>query len=446
MNAPHHPPVAGDAPGTGPAAAVRAATTGEAVDAGAFAGLKVIDCASYIAAPAAAVMLADHGADVVKIEPPEGDPQRGLYRLPGTPPAEVNYAWDLAARHKRSLALDLKTPEGQAVLHRLVASADVFITNLPLPVRVRLGFDAERLVALNTRLVYASVTAYGEAGPEATKTGFDVTAYWARSGLMDMVRADHTAPPTRPVGGMGDHPSAVSLYAAIATALYRRERSGRGGVVSTSLLANGLWANGLQVQAHLSGVRYPPRLPREQAGNPLSNIYRTADGRWLSLVVLNEARQWPALVAALDRDDLAADPRFADTPARAANAFALVAEMDAAFARHPLADWRRRLDAAGITFGIVGTLDDIHGDEQMRASGALRPCSHADRLAVANPVQVHGQAQRAPGPAPERVGQHSAELLREAGYSDAQIHALATQGVVGGVFGGLGGGAGGVPG
>ena len=214
---------------------------------------------------------------------------------------------------------------------------------------------------------------------------------------MDMVRADHTAPPTRPVGGMGDHPSGAALYGAIATALYRRERTGRGGVVSTSLMANGLWANGLQVQGHLSGVRYPLRLPREQAGNPLSNIYRTADDRWLSLVVLNEARQWPALIGALDLAHLGSDPRFESTAARAGHTEALIAAFDAAFAQRPLADWRLRLDAAGITFGVVGTLDDITHDAQMQASGAILPWAHQPGHTVATPITLHGAARIPPG-------------------------------------------------
>lgn len=394
-----------------------------------FAGLKVIDCASYIAGPAAATILGDLGAEVIKLEPPEGDPHRGLYQLPGTPPAEHNYAWALASRNKRSIALDLKHPEGQAVLHRLVAQADVFITNLPLPVRGRLALEAGRLMALNPRLVYASMTAYGETGPESAKPGFDITAYWARSGLMDMVRPDHAAPPAKPVGGMGDHPSAVSLFGAIVTALFTRERSGRGGLVSSSLLANGVWANGLQVQAHLSGARYAPRQPREQSSSPLSNIYRTADDRWLSLVVLNEAKLWPALVAALGAPVLADDPRFGTETGRRSHAVALVAALDAVFATRRLADWRARLDAAGITFGIVNTLDEMPDDAQMRATRVLEPQAHDGLLAVATPIRIHGSARQAPGPAPA-LGEHGEAILREAGLDDAAVRRLLAQGVV----------------
>lgn len=398
-----------------------------------FQGLKVIDCASFIAAPVAATLLADLGADVVKVEPPGGDPHRDLFRrvgcLPDPDHADDNFIWDLNSRHKRSLAVDLKLPAGQAVLHRLAAQADVFITNLPLPVRARLGIDAATLLALNPRLVVASMTAYGETGPEAAKSGFDVTAYWARAGLMDMVRADHTAPPTRPVPGMGDHPSAVTLFAAISTALYRRERTGRGGLVSTSLLANGLWSNAIQVQAQLSGLRYGSRQPRSHAPNPLSNIYQVGCGRWLSLVILNEARQLGPLLATLGLGHLETDPRLATAATREAHCADIIALFDQGFAAHDLATWRRRLDAAGITFGVVGTLADVDEDEQMRAAGALVPYAHRSGTTVAAPILLHGSTPRAPGPAPA-LGAHSAELLAEAGYTADEIAALLAQQVI----------------
>lgn len=388
-----------------------------------FAGLKVIDCASYIAAPAAAVILADLGADVIKLEPPGGDPHRDLYKLLGLGLPASNFVWDLSARGKRSLVLDLKLAEGQAVLHRLVAQADVFITNLPLPVRARLAIDADTLTALNPRLVYASMTAYGETGPEAAKGGFDVTAYWARTGLMDLLRADHSGPPLRPVAGLGDHPSATTLFAAIATALYRRERSGRGGLVSTSLMANGLWANGVQVQAQLAGEVFPPRPPRSHAPNPLSNLYRCRDGRWLSLVVLNEIRQLPGLLAALGLSHLAGDPMVSTAAGREAHLASVIALFDDAFLRQDLAHWRSVLDAAGITFGVIGTLADLDDDPQMRHAGALVPYAHRDGLTLSSPIHLAGAPQRPPGPAP-RLGQHNAELLREAGYTDEQIAGL----------------------
>ncbi|HTB03111.1 MAG TPA: CoA transferase, partial [Bradyrhizobium sp.] len=208
---------------------------------GIFEGLKVLDCASFIAAPAAATVLSDFGADVIKIEPPvTGDPYRNLTSLPGYPASAHNFAWMLESRNKKSLALHLGKPEGKAVLYRLAAEADVFITNFPPGVRQRLGITYEELAPLNPRLIYASFTGYGEKGEEANKPGFDSNAYWARSGLMDLVRADTDTTPARSVAGMGDHPCAMALYGAIVTALYKRMQTGKGSHVSSSLMANGI--------------------------------------------------------------------------------------------------------------------------------------------------------------------------------------------------------------
>src|SRR6058998_3144975 len=235
-----------------------------------------------------------------------------------------NYRWIIDNRTKRGLALDLRQPAGQAVVHRLVARADVFVTNTPLDSRARLGIRWTDLAPLNPRLVYASMTAYGERGEEAPRTGFDATALWARTGLMDLVRPSPDSPPARSLPGMGDHPTGVSLFAAIMAALYQREKTGKGAMVSTSLMANGLWWNAIQVQAALCGARVEPRPPREEPATALANLYRCRDGRWFLLNVLNDERDWPALLRAIERPALADDARFATTPARRANARALV--------------------------------------------------------------------------------------------------------------------------
>ena len=397
---------------------------------GIFGGLKVIDCASFIAAPAAATVLSDFGADVIKLEPPgEGDSYRNLYKLPGMPVTDHNYPWELASRNKRSLALDLKSEDGLAVLHRLIAQADVFITNLPLPVRRRLKIGFEDLGPLNPRLVYGSFTAYGEVGDEAEKTGFDSTAYWARSGLMDLVRADADAMPARSVPGMGDHPSAIALYGAIVTALYRRERTGLGGLVSSSLLANGVWANGFFVQATLAGLAVPPRPKREQGMNASTGMYRTADNRLFSLAVLNEERQFGPLLDVLGMPELAGDPRFSTAGERRRHGPALIALFDGAIAGKSLAHWRAALDEAGITFGIVGTLDDVPGDRQMAEAGVIVGYENEVLRTVSSPFQIGGESKVAPRRAPA-IGQHSDVILIEAGYSAAEVSQLRALGVL----------------
>ena len=395
-----------------------------------FAGLKVIDCATYIAAPTAATVLADFGADVIKIEAPgDGDPWRQLYARPGMPVTPHNYPWLLDNRNKRGLAVDLKAASGRAVLETLVSQADVFITNLPLPARERLRVRYSDFADKYPRLIYGSFTAYGEDGEEAGKTGFDVTAYWGRSGLMDHVRADAKTMPARSVAGMGDHPTGMAFYGGILTALYRREKTGLGAEVRASLLASGMWANGFLIQAALCGADTPMRPTREESTHALGGMYQSSDGRWFMLAITSEAKQWPALARAIGRPDLVADPRFLGIAERRANAQVLMGIFDAAFAQQTLGEWRQILDAAGLTFGIVGTVAEVANDPQARAAGILRPLGDTGMLTVDSPFTVSDIAKvpitRAPG-----HGEHSSQILRDAGYSDADIANLRAAGTV----------------
>ena len=396
-----------------------------------FAGLKVIDCASYVAAPAAATVLADFGAEVVKIEPPgAGDAWRTQYRRPGMPHSEHNHPWLMDNRNKKGLALDLKSRDGKAVLDRLVSQADVFITNVPLPGRERLGIRYADFAPTCPRLIYASLTAYGEAGEEAGKTGFDATAYWARSGLMEEVRPDHRAVPARSVPGMGDRPTAMALYGAIVTALYQREKTGRGGEVRASLMGNGMWANGYLIQAELCGVSFPPRPPREESITALTNIYRTLDDRWFMLAAINE-RQWPALANAIGIPSLTTDPRFVDVGARRVHAVVLTQILDAVFARRMLAEWRVLLDAAGVTFGVVGTAAEIATDPQALAAGFLRPIADTGLMTVDSPFTL-GNAEKVPVEVAPGYGEHSRAILHGAGYTDMEITDLEASGSIAG--------------
>src|ERR1700750_773184 len=397
---------------------------------GIFDGLKVLDCASFIAAPAAATVVADFGADVIKTEPPgSGDPYRNLPNLPGYPHSEHNFAWMIEARNKKSLALDLTKPEAQAVLYKLASEADVFITNMPPQVRTKLGITYDHLAHLNDRLIYASFTGYGEKGEEANKPGFDSNAYWARSGLMDLVRADTETTPARSVAGMGDHPCAMALYSAIVTALYQRERTGKGSHVSSNLMANGVWAASVLAQAKLCGATFGERRPRERALNAVTNHYRCKDDRWIILSLLNEDRQWPTLARILGREDLIADPRFATKADRHARSIELIRIFDEVFATRPLAEWRKLLDGNGLVFGVVGILDDIPNAQQMIDNEVVVPFENDTMLTINSPIWVDGAPKVRPRK-PPALGEHSDEILRAAGYDEAAIKKLRASGAV----------------
>jgi crotonobetainyl-CoA:carnitine CoA-transferase CaiB-like acyl-CoA transferase len=395
-----------------------------------FEGLKVIDCASFIAAPAAATVLSDFGAEVIKIEPPgTGDPYRSLPSMPGYPVSGHNYAWILESRNKKSLALDLSKVEGQKVIYRLASKADIFITNFPPDVRQRLGVSYQHLAPLNARLIYASFTGYGEVGEEANKPGFDSNAWWGRSGLMDLVRPDMSGPPARSLPGMGDHPSAMSLFGAIAVGLYRRERTGAGAHVGSSLLANGIWSNGCFVQAKLCGAEIRGRPPRDKGLNALTNSYRCRDGRWLILSLLSEEIQWPLLARCIGCENLIDDVRFATKQERYSRSKELIAIFDEAFARKDLGEWRIILDSAGLVFSVVATLDDMPNDKQMRDTEVLVPFDSDEMLTINSPFWIDGMKKVSPRHAPA-IGEHTDEILCTAGYGTEEIKRLRSSGVI----------------
>ena len=392
-----------------------------------FSGLKVVDLASFIAGPGAAVILSDFGAEVIKVEPPSGDYWRHGNKVPPQPQAEDAYQWHLNNRNKRGLALDLKSPGAQQVLERLVKWADVLIVNTPHPARKRLKLEYDDVAPWNPRLIYADLTGFGDKGPDADLPGFDITSYWARSGLLSMTR-DAGAPPTWPVAGSGDNATAVGLYSAIVTALYRRERTGKGSYVTTSLLAEGVWSASVSIQAALCDAKFYPPHDRKNPANAALNVYRAADGAWFVLIVTPD--KLAVVAKAIGRADLLTDPRFSDPAKLIANMQQLTAILDEVFGGQPMAHWYDVFNGVHVTFGVVQGPQDVINDPQLRANDIVVPLEGAGgklTSTISSPIQVHGVAKVSAKRAPQ-LGEHNEEVLRELGFSAAEIDGLRASG------------------
>ncbi len=397
-----------------------------------FDGLKVLDIATVIAGPVAATMLADFGADVIKVEQPgQGDLLRVLSSIPTTPDAPNNYFWQMDARNKRSITLNLKTAQGMEVLHRLIADADVFITNQPFPVRRSLKLEYDDVEQLNPAIIYASLTAYGEAGPDRDGKGFDLVAYWARSGLMDLVRSPG-APPAQALPGMGDHPTAVALYAGIVTALLHRERTGEGSLVETSLLANGLWSAASIAQGGLAGGDLAGYRERNAVPPVMNRIYETADGRYLQLTMVRGDAEFSHLMITLGLEDALADARFASQELRLENRGALSDLIADALASQPSDVWLARFREARVAVNRVQRLEEVLDDPQIIMNAMAVPPADPEMdvpLVLNHPVRVSKVRQVGPKRAPE-LGEHTDEVLRALGYGDAEIQALRDAGAI----------------
>jgi crotonobetainyl-CoA:carnitine CoA-transferase CaiB-like acyl-CoA transferase len=394
-----------------------------------FSGLKVVDLASFIAGPGAAVILSDFGADVIKVEPPTGDLQRIISKVPPQPRADVNYPWHLDNRNKRGVALDLKSPRAGEILERLVRWADVLVVNFPQPARKRLKLTYEDVAPWNPRLIYADLTGYGDKGPDADLPGFDITAYWARSGLLSLTR-DAGAPPTLPLAGSGDHATAIAVYSAIVTGLYRRERTGKGSYVTTSLLASGVWASGIAIQAALCDATFFPLHDRKNPPNATFNVYRASDDNWF--VIVTEPGKWPALATGIGRSDLLSDARFSDPAKQAANAGQLTAILDEVFGSQPMAHWREVFGQAHIPFAVVQAPGEVINDPQLRENDIVVPIEGAGeelKFTISSPLQVHDVTKVAAKRAP-KIGEHNDEVLKELGFSANEIDGFRASGAI----------------
>ena len=387
-------------------------------------GLKVVEFASYIAAPGAACILGDWGADVIKVERPGGDQMRHAFadvksELKGNP------TFDLDNRGKRAVVLDVGKAEGREALARLAATADVFITNVRPAALKRAGLDEATIRAANPRLVFCQVTGYGLEGPDAHKPGFDVTAFWARAGVANMT-APKGMDPFMLRSGFGDHITALATVSAILAALYEREKTGAGRLVQTSLLATGVYTVGSDLAVQLKFGRLASNRPRNLPMNPIATFFKSADERWFVHNPRGGNKDWPTFAAIAGRPDLVDDERFATGRARRENSPLLVAELDAAFATMSFDDIAAKLDAEDMVWSPVQTPAQVAADPQVMASGAIVQVEDGEGGTYPSPAAP----ARFPGadatvrPRSPHLGEHTREVLAEIGYSEAEIEAI----------------------
>ncbi len=396
-------------------------------------GIRVVEVANWLAAPSAAALMADLGADVVKVEPPGGDFYRGyMAHLRGD--GTRNFNFELDNRGKRSVTVDLERPRGRDVVHRLAAGADVFVTNLTRErlERYGLGFDALR--AHSPRVVYGALSGYGSRGPDADKAGFDAGAFWAASGVMALMGEAGT-PFVQSRGGQGDHPTALNLLAALLAALRLRDRTGEAQFVDVTLQRTGLWTIGSDVATVLGQAEpaQPERVHRAQRGMVMWNAYAMADGRSVMLVMNRPDRYWAAFARAVGYPEWAEDDRYRTTPALLQHGAGLLPAIEARFREHDSTYWYARLDAHGLLWAPVALLPDVIHDPQLRALGAFERVETPEGGAyetLAAPFEIAGADVRARGPAPQ-PGEHTFEVLTEAGYGAEEIEALAEERVFG---------------
>ena len=398
---------------------------------GPLEGVRVLELGFWVAGPAAAGIMADWGADVIKLEPPAGDPMRGLFLHSLGGNLSINPPFELDNRGKRSVALNLQHAEGRALARQLVERADVFVTNLRMAALARVGLDATSARAINARLVYCAVSGYGNAGAEQDRPAYDIGVWWSRAGIaMSLVPPGSEPPQQR--GGMGDHTTALARDQGRTDRADRRQRTGEGQLVSTSLLRSGAYVLGWDLTLRLRLGRLDPPYDRRNVPNPLVNCYRSGDDKWFWLLGLQADRHWPDLVRAVERPDLLRDLRFADIRARRQHGGACVAELDAVFARQPMAHWAAALDRAGMWWAPVQSVAEVLADPQARAGGVFTAVEVAEGSAemVASPADFAGTAPGMPTMAPE-LGQHTEAVLLELGYDWEQIAALQESGAIG---------------
>ncbi len=394
-------------------------------------GVRVLEVAAWTFVPAAGAILSDLGAEVIKVEPPTGDPQRGLMNMLNLSGGGPNPFNEIPNRGKRSITLDLKNEAGREALLQIARSSDVFLTSYLPALREKLRVDVDDIRAVNDRIVYVRGSGWGAQGPMRNTGGYDLAAGWASSGMAQHLLREEDGPAPMP-SAFFDLQGANTIAGAIGTALYKRERTGETSLIDVSLMNVGMWTMSPGIVS-APYVDTPAKTSRREPGNPITNWYETKDGRWIYLVLLQADRFWPELCPILGRPDLVDDPRFRDAKTRFENRRACVAELDAIFAERTLAEWQERLQALSGVWAPAITCREIHEHPQVEPNRFLAEVTGHDgqpfRL-VAAPMHFDESPTAPETPAPE-LGQDTESVLTDAGFDWDAIAALRERGGLG---------------
>jgi crotonobetainyl-CoA:carnitine CoA-transferase CaiB-like acyl-CoA transferase len=397
---------------------------------GALAGVRIIELAQFVFVPASSAILSDHGAEVIKVEPPTGDPYRSLKIADGRETADVNFAMEQNNRNKKSVGIDLKTREGHDVFLKLIAGADVFITSIRPDTLERLGLGLNALRKVNPKLIYVRGNGLGFKGEEANRPGFDASCFWSRGGFAGALSLGHDKM-VRQRPGQGDHTAALSMAMGIAMALFKRANTGEPSLIEVSLLATAMWVLSSDVSQAQAPTYSTAQMAAVEFKMPLTRAYKTSDERWIQLMFLDPDRYWSGLCSHLGRSDLAIDPRFDSVAQRAENGRELAGVLDGIFGSQPYAHWVNALAGFDAPWELIQTVHEVLDDPQAKANGYTFELNVRDDLAVrvvAGPVSVDGsplhvKPRRSPG-----LGEHTDEVLGALGYDPVQLAGLRSAG------------------
>lgn len=399
-----------------------------------FKGVRVIELAQFVFVPAAGAVLADLGAEVIKIEALTGDPYRTLRIADGRQTKSANLSMELNNRGKKSVVLDLKTEEGRELLLKLVETADVFLTSIRPAALQRLSLGLEELRARNPRLIYVHGNGLGFRGEETNRPGYDASCFWARGGFAHMLTPPGQVP-IRPRPALGDHAGGMNIAFGITAALFHRERTGEASVVEVSLLSSALWILSADVTTASALSDYDLTRIASEGRYSLTRAYETRDGRWIQLMFLDPERYWPELCGRTGRSDLLEDPRFSDLDRRVENGEALIEELKSAFLKKDLAAWREALRGWDAPWELIQNMKELANDPQTLANDYLFNVQVADGTdvkVVAGPVSFNGSALPMNPRCAPLLGQDTDALLREVGASDDYLNDLKKRRIVAG--------------